>query len=171
MYFKSIALIVASAFLAACNIMPYENEFGCKMPDNYGKCGSVEDAYKEAVTGIPQGKLIKPASKGGSSITATGDSHDESAHEHPNHIEAPYPSYRNSVYEELSTLIEQPQTPMLKSAKTIRTLVLSYSPSNQKRILYMPRYVYSIIDQPEWVLGQYLNKKPELLKSILEGAN
>ena len=59
----------------------------------------------------------------------------------------------------LKELIDQPITPMLSQPKTVRTLIISYSPSSQRDRLYMPRYVFSIIENSQFVLGEYLNKK------------
>ena len=45
---------------------------------------------------------------------------------------------------------------MLKSPRTVRTLILPYADRQRPDRLYMPRYVYSILDTPSWVVGNYL---------------
>jgi hypothetical protein len=47
-------------------------------------------------------------------------------------------------------------TPMLKPSRTLRTLILPYADRQRPDRLYMARYVYSIIDRPAWVVGDYL---------------
>src|SRR3546814_17845106 len=71
-----------------------------------------------------------------------------------------YGSYRDSVYHELKGLIEAPVTPMLKPARTVRTLILPYADRQRPDRLYMPRYVYSIVDTPVWVVGGTLVSPP-----------
>ena len=65
-------------------------------------------------------------------------------------------TYRDSVYRELQGLIDQPVTPMLKPSQAVRTLILPYADRQRPDRLYMPRYVYSILDKPQWVVGGYL---------------
>src|SRR3546814_20669432 len=64
-----------------------------------------------------------------------------------------YGSYRDSVYHELKGLIEEPVTPMLKPARTVRTLILPYADRQRPDRLYMPSNVYSLIDKTAWVVG------------------
>jgi hypothetical protein len=45
---------------------------------------------------------------------------------------------------------------MLKPSRTLRTLILPYADRQRPDRLYMARYVYSIIDRPAWVVGDYL---------------
>src|SRR3546814_4849647 len=71
-----------------------------------------------------------------------------------------YGSYRDSVYHELKGLIEAPVTPMLKPARTVRTLILPYADRQRPDRLYMTRYVYSVIDKPVWVVGGALVASP-----------
>ena len=32
----------------------------------------------------------------------------------------------------------------------------------------MPRFIYSIVDEPRFVMGQYLYRKPELTESLID---
>jgi len=57
---------------------------------------------------------------------------------------------------------------MLKPPKTVRTLILPYSKNNENKRLYMPRYVYSVVENPQWVLGDYLHNKKRNIDTILE---
>src|SRR3546814_10496184 len=64
-----------------------------------------------------------------------------------------YGDYRDSVYRELQGLIEAPETPMLRPAQAVRTLILPYADRNRPDRLYMSRFVYSVLETPSWVVG------------------
>jgi conjugal transfer pilus assembly protein TraV len=49
---------------------------------------------------------------------------------------------------------------MLKPARTVRTLILPYADRQRPDRLYMPRYIYSIVDKPVWVVGGTLVAPP-----------
>lgn len=150
--------------LQACAMLPYENDYSCHLKDNYGKCIGVEDAYQEAVTGKSQGAPLVPGSK-----QKKHHRSEPSQQTHDTLIANPaYSNYRTHTYEALSRLIEQPKTAMLKPPVTIRTLILAYAPDDHKETLYMPRYIYSVIDDPQWVLGQYLVKTPQISASLAD---
>lgn len=157
-----ISLLVAT--LTGCSMLPYENDYSCRLKDNYGKCISVESAYTEAVTGESQGEPMKPKSKQRFGSRAKSN---ETTQLSKNPANA-YDNYRDRTYQQLSEMIKQPNTPLLQPPKVIRTLVVSYSPSSKQDTLYMPRYVYTVIQDPKWVLGQYLHGKPELIKSLVD---
>jgi conjugal transfer pilus assembly protein TraV len=55
----------------------------------------------------------------------------------------------------------QPVTPMLKPPRTVRTLILPYADRQRPDRLYMPRYVYSLMEKPVWVVGRSLVAPPE----------
>ncbi|RQW39454.1 TraV family lipoprotein [Novosphingobium sp. LASN5T] len=152
--FLSLGLLALLSGCAAVGSMmsPYSEKFDCKNSD-HGQCIHPDRAYEDAVAGVAsksdpkvtndramlrgqdQGKAVakgKPGSNGSSTA---------------------YGSYRDSVYQELKGLIEAPVTPMLKPARTVRTLILPYADRQRPDRLYMPRYVYSVIDKPVWVVG------------------
>jgi conjugal transfer pilus assembly protein TraV len=70
--------------------------------------------------------------------------------------ETPYLGYRDSVYRELKGLIDAPVTPMLRPGRSVRTLILPYADRERPDRLYMPRFVYSMVDTPRWVVADYL---------------
>ena len=128
---------------------PYSEKFSCKN-DDHGQCIHPDKAYADAVAGVASKsdpavtrdkKLLrdsKPAR--GSGKAASGA----------------FEGYRDSVYRELQGLIEQPVTPMLKPPRTVRTLILPYADRQRPDRLYMPRYVHSLVERPQWVVGDYL---------------
>ncbi|GFM31011.1 TraV family lipoprotein [Novosphingobium sp. PY1] len=134
---------------------PYPEKFSCKNPD-HGQCIHPEAAYEDAVAGrasrsdpavTNDRKLLRASSK---SIGKPGSGAPGTA--------GAFAGYRDSVYRELQGLIEAPVTPMLKSGETVRTLILPYADRQRPDRLFMPRYVYSILERPSWVVGGYLVK-------------
>lgn len=152
----------ASLLLSGCATMgslmsPYSEKFSCKN-DDHGQCIHPERAYEDAVAGLASKsdpavtndrKMLseKPVASGALRRGRTA-------------VPSAYGSYRDSVYQELKGLIEAPVTPMLKPARTVRTLILPYADRQRPDRLYMPRYVYSIVDKPVWVVGGTLVAPP-----------
>jgi len=68
----------------------------------------------------------------------------------------PYRGDRDSVYRELQGLLDAPVTPMLREGRSVRTLILPYADRERPDRLYMPRYIYSMVETPRWVLADYL---------------
>ena len=161
------ALLAASALLAlpACTTLgsmmsPYSEKYSCKNSD-HGQCIHPDKAYADAVAGRPSRsdpavtidkKLLR-----GNVDTAHPDTGFARAggKAMPGYPGA-FGTYRDSVYRELQGLIDQPVTPMLKPSQAVRTLILPYADRQRPDRLYMPRYVYSILDKPQWVVGGYL---------------
>lgn len=128
---------------------PYSEKFSCKN-DDHGQCIHPDQAYADAVAGV--------ASKSDPAVTRDKkllrDS--KSARSSGKAASGAFEGYRDSVYRELQGLIEQPVTPMLKTPRTVRTLILPYADRQRPDRLYMPRYVYSLVERPQWVVGDYL---------------
>jgi conjugal transfer pilus assembly protein TraV len=147
---KHILGLLFILFLGGCSVLPYEDEYACRISDNYGKCMSIKQSYNGAsapdlAPGENHRLTTKQAKAGKKDSTISMSSRD---------------AYLDRYYEEVAGLIHAPETPVVKPSKTIRTLILSYSGSAQKRTLYMPRFVYSIVEESEFVLTQFY-KTPE----------
>lgn len=188
---KKLTLCLALAVLGGCSLVPYENEFSCSLEDNFGKCISVAEAYEEAVTGVEKYPHMVRASEKNRQARAVRE-HDISgpqrAKEQPmgrsarttERSTAPdagiamsspasaYSGYRDQVYDQLGTMVQAPRTPMIKPPRAVRTMILPYSSELKQNRLYMPRYIYSIVDEPKFVMGQYLIKTPELTDSLID---
>lgn len=168
--FAVFTVIASTVILGGCSILPYENQYSCRLKDNYGKCISSSKAYEESVTGVSQGPAMKPHSeqKKDKKSDKKGQNHDSGSPQ-PQTAETAYDEYKERTYRELAGLVDQGHTPMLKPATTIRTLILPYSPRNQGESIFMPRFVYSVYDQPKWVLGEYLYRDPSIFKGLVDG--
>ena len=152
--------------LAGCAIVPYEENFSCRATDNYGKCVDVAGAYEEAVTGIERGERLEPGKELKSGRRGTVPEEARANDVQTTHTA--YSDYRAAVYSELGELVRAPVTPMVRPPQAMRTLIVSYSKSNQKTTLYMPRYVYSIVEGPSWVMGEYLDREEKLLPTLTD---
>jgi conjugal transfer pilus assembly protein TraV len=163
---RLLMLIAAIAPLSGCATIgsmmsPYSEKFSCKNSD-HGQCIHPEKAYEDAVAGrrprsdpavTRDRKLLRdPGGMQADGISAAGASAQGGGKTMP----GAYAGYRDSVYRELQGLIDQPVTPMLKPSQVVRTLILPYADRQRPDRLYMPRYVYSILERPSWVVGGYL---------------
>ncbi len=148
------ALLLVSLPLSGCATIgslmsPYSETFSCKN-DDHGQCIHPDQAYADAVNDrasrstpavTNDKKLLQGQARKPTTSPATPGA---------------FAGYRDSVYRELQGLIDAPVTPMLRPAETVRTLVLPYADRQRPDRLYMPRYIYSIVDRPAWVVGGYL---------------
>lgn len=144
---------VSALLVSGCAMLPYEQEFACKNED-HGQCIHPEDAYREAVDqSLPDAAGYQSA---GDPINRKKRRRQEALSPVAT---APggYDSYRNAVYDQLAAIVEAPVTPMVAPAKTVRTLILPYTDRKGEGRLYMARYVYSVLEQPRFVLGDYLS--------------
>ena len=142
---------------------PYSEKFSCKN-DDHGQCIHPDKAYADAVTGVasksdPAVTRDKKLLKDGRPTRGSGKA-----------ASGAFQGYRDSVYRELQGLIEQPVTPMLKPPRTVRTLILPYADRQRPDRLYMPRYIYSLVERPQWVVGDYLVTpvSPAVRANVLE---
>jgi conjugal transfer pilus assembly protein TraV len=153
----SPALFVLLCTLPGCATLgsamsPYSEKFSCKNSD-HGQCIHPDKAYADAVAGRASRSDPK-VTNGGKGVEAAGRT--GMRRSGPNTAPDSYLGYRSSVYRELQGLVEAPVTPMLRPGRTVRTLILPYADRDRPDRLYMPRYVYSILDKPQWVVGDYL---------------
>ncbi|EJG1091251.1 TraV family lipoprotein [Vibrio parahaemolyticus] len=134
---KPVLAISMLALLNGCSVLPYEEEFQCPNAAGTGKCISVDGAYEEAVKGEPLDKA--------DSQDVMTETYGSSLYE-----------YEAEQYQALAGLLREPETPLVMPARVVRTLILSYpdNPQSPSR-LYMPRFVYSIDQKPQFVFGQY----------------
>ena len=157
------AIVTLSGCASIGSLMsPYSEKFSCKNSD-HGQCIHPDKAYADAVADRPsrsdptvtsdkallkaQGATASPSAP--SPLARTSKAKAAAAR-------SAYQGYRDSVYRELQGLIDAPVTPMLRPSRAVRTLILPYADRARPDRLYMPRYVYSLLDKPQWVIGDYL---------------
>src|SRR3546814_625506 len=98
---------------------PYSEKFDCKNSD-HGQCIHPDRAYEDAVAGVTS--KSDPKVTNDRAMLRGQDQGKASGRPGSNATGSAYGSYRDSVYHELKGLIEAPVTPMLKPARTVRTL-------------------------------------------------
>lgn len=148
------ALGIAALLLSGCTALgsamsPYSEKFSCKN-DDHGQCIHPEKAYEDAAAG--RASHSNPAVTRDKKLLRGTNG----ARRGRRGIADFYGAYRDSVYRELQGLIEAPETPMLRPSRAVRTLILPYADRNRPDRLYMPRFVYSVLETPSWVVGGYL---------------
>lgn len=156
----ALGALLLPALLAGCTTLgsmmsPYSEKFDCKNKD-HGQCVHPDQAYRDALAGRPS--RSDPAVTNDRKILKGERAGRPARGKSP--VPDPYEGYRASVYHELKDLIDAPVTPMLAPARTVRTLILPYADRQRPDRLYMPRYVYSIVDRPVWVVGGALVAAP-----------
>jgi conjugal transfer pilus assembly protein TraV len=149
---SSLVLLGGCATLGKI-MSPYSETFSCKNSD-HGQCVDPAQAHADAVAGVPS--RSNPAVTRDKTLLENAAGSRGSRSRGRERGSAPYAGYRDSVYRELQGLIDAPETPMLRQGRTVRTLILPYADRARPDRLYMPRFVYSILDRPQWVVGDYL---------------
>ena len=146
---KNICLIGVLCGLSACasTFSSYDSEFSCKNSD-HGGCEHPMTAYKKALS---QRNYAGKDGQGSVTASPSGDVFVGSA--------TGYEGYRSAVYSKLQTLIEKPATPIVAPAKTVRTLILPYADPKKKQRLYMERFIFTVVEQPQFVLGHTLTAR------------
>lgn len=159
---RALLALSAIAGLSGCATVgslmsPYSEKFDCKNKD-HGQCIHPEKAYEDAVAGVAS--KSDPAVTNDKKMLRSTAAEASDSRSRPVAVANAYGSYKDSVYRELKGLIDAPVTPMLKPARTVRTLILPYADRQRPDRLYMPRYVYSVVDKPVWVVGGTLVSSP-----------
>lgn len=159
----AVCCVAVLALVSGCALLPYEEDFGCKTPDGYGKCQKVTDTYEEAVTGQSDAPYL-------GAVEGRDGERVSTVKAEPNDSQGPgYQGYRDGVYRELALLVGNAETPMVSEPITLRTWIAAYKEDGPLPRMFGWRYVYTIIEEPTFVLGEYQLRKPELIKAIVEG--
>jgi conjugal transfer pilus assembly protein TraV len=164
-----IISVTCASFLSGCGLLPYHDDDACALEGNYGKCINGEQAYEEAIEGRELfGNYIGEeglTDEMPGTITPSVSQQGEMATSQMN--ADGYMTLKGRTYDKLSGLVDKPNAPMLVPPKVISTLVLNYQSSSNEQHMYMPRYIYTIAKQPEFLLNQYLFKKEDNSMNIL----
>jgi len=157
------ATVFGLALLPGCTTVgsmmsPYSEKFSCRN-DDHGQCIHPDQAYQDAVAGKTS-RSTPAVTNDRKLLRVPADARPPSQDRRRAGTPGSYAGYRDSVYQELKGLVEAPVTPMLKTGRTVRTLILPYADRQRPDRLYMPRYVYAIVEKPVWVVGGYLVTPP-----------
>lgn len=159
-----IGLSLSGCAAVGSVMSPYSEKFSCKNSD-HGQCIHPEQAYADALAGRPSKsdpavtndrRLLdheKPPSEGGHTLPAAQHAPTALAF---NRRGTKLPAAARPAERNIGAVVESPSSPMLRPSRTVRTLILPYADKQRPGRLYMPRYIYSIVDRPVWVVGDYL---------------
>lgn len=151
---KFVAVLCISLLSGCTALIPYEDEFSCKRPNNMGKCISTEDAYKELTTGENIAPYAKPASEKDDDDINENKQNTININNEPN---SGYKQYLDANYKETANLLKGGITPILSSGDTIKIVLVPNRVT--ERMLLSERTMYIIIKEPEFIMGDYLLKK------------
>jgi len=143
---RVLYLLTFAVLLGGCSVLnPYRSEFTCPQKEN-GKCVGVDSAYYESLTKTKD-KIENPESlkkdNSDKAKTKVGGQKSENL-------------YQEEVYRKLAGLLKEPVTPLVAPPKVMRVLLLPYKGDGGE--LFMPRYVYFMADDPQWIMGGYLRE-------------
>ena len=168
----ALVLLAVVGTLSACTaLVPYDSEFMCEKNQDFGKCMSVSEAYKESLAGPapkeseghPDAWQYKEKSRGKS----RGASDKKEVRGKDSGMTTVALSgrdlYKENEYRAMASLIEAPATPLVRPPKVLRTLVVSY-PTGET--LYMPRYIVYFAEEARFVVGDYLNESRSQVATI-----
>ncbi len=126
--------LAAPLLLSGCGALnPYHKTTMCPSLNDFGECVSMPEAYEAT--------LETPSAQGRPGEGKTTPASNEAS---------PEIDYRTQYYREMASLIREPTTPLVKPPTVRRVLITSY----EDGALFMPRYLYLMIDGPEWVLAE-----------------
>lgn len=135
---KGVKILLSMAALVsfgcASTLNPYSENFTCPIMEN-GKCVSIQHAYQESLTGR-QITLEEQKPKKEQSMPEVSPIED---------------TYKESLFNKLTQLLKEPKTPILAPPKIVRVMILPYQDTTGKEF-YSARYVYTIVDEPQWIL-------------------
>ncbi len=143
-----MALLFVAAF-SGCSMVgnalnPYKSEFSCPLSDQ-GLCIGLPEAYDKAIddsnTMVQQSGKKKRSQPSGA----------------PGRAGAAATVYEKAAYQKLAGLLKEPVTPIVAPPKVMRVLLLPYKSGEND--LYMLRYAFFFVDDPKWVLGEYLSEE------------
>lgn len=141
--------------LAAAGCTPYNSTYMCEASRDYGKCSDVRGAY-DAALGTARPERINHEAE--QSKGRKKDKKEKRRELSPvaMSVAQAQDMYRAREYQQLAALIDQPTVPLVKMPTALRTLVVSYSTG---KTLFMPRYIYFLDDEANFVFGDYLTPR------------
>jgi len=113
---------------------PYASEFQCPLTDK-GECIKLKEAYEKTLKDEPK-------------VDNTPDKIEKSSNV--------LNSYNEEYLKKITKLLSEPETPMIVGPKVVRVLFFPYE--SEESILMMPRFAYFFLDEPKWIIGNYLMK-------------
>ena len=132
--FYTVLAVVCLCSFYGCN--PYASQFACPKTEN-GRCVSVSDAYAESLRPAPfeSEEDVRNKKKDRQQV--------------PNDL-----SWQREMQKKIGNLLREPNAPLIAQPNVMRVLMLPYRGDQNE--LYMLRFVYMFVDEPRWIMGDYL---------------
>ncbi len=152
---KLILVVALFLFLSGCAsigdklLNPYSSDFTCPLTDK-GECIKLKDAYEKSLKQEAEQTAERMAALKEINV------YEEAGGNPPQSQET---RYRGEMFKKLADLLSEPETPVIVTPKVMRVLFLPYKADGN--VLMMPRFAYFFLDEPQWVLGDYLYKEVE----------
>ena len=149
------SVLFLCGLLTGCSalVSPYSTTFQCPDSDK-GKCVSVKTAYDESIDANP---LVKnptceacDEAKSDTNADDEKEDKDKNASSEPIGNEIKY-KYQDTLYKKLTSIIDQPETPMVIPPDVVRVLIPSYTGTDNE--LFSARYVYFFATEPKWSIS------------------
>lgn len=140
-------ILFFASFLAGCSVFnPYSDEFQCPHVDK-GECTSLQNAYERSISPAvdidDEPHPDKADTPAGEKTAAAGTKDQKEQGEGARY------DYQTNLYSKMSSLIQNPRSPMVAAPDVMRVLMMSYTgPGND---LYNYRFVYIFATEPKWV--------------------
>lgn len=131
-----VLFMLAAGAAAGCS--PYASEFMCPKTEN-GRCISVADAYADSLRPEPANPRPDKAREKNGRAAPEDDI-----------------TWQREMQQKIEGLLKEPTTPIVVPPTVMRILMLPYKGADNE--LYMMRFVYMFVDDPKWVVGDYLLK-------------
>lgn len=144
MKFNTLIFLLFTILLSSCkSLVPYKENSACDGTVDLGKCIKIADAYNEAVNEYENSNNPIITKTTTNTIRTNKTSSND---------------YYDARYKELTSLISQKETPLLKPASIFKILITPY-PSQDKTIFYDSRSIYYIDKNNQWSLDVLVNNK------------
>ncbi len=130
-------------------LSPYEDEFQC--PDTYkGRCTSMQNAYDESVNNVDSRAAAEIAEACGEKDEACRKQYALFVSRQHGRSRAQR-LFQDRQFKKLTTLIEDPVTPVLIPPEVVRVLILSYTTDTNTCLGH--RFGYFLATDPKFILS------------------
>ncbi|MFZ2634318.1 MAG: type IV conjugative transfer system lipoprotein TraV [Desulfosalsimonadaceae bacterium] len=146
-----VSALFLCGLLAGCSalVSPYSTTFQCPDSDK-GKCVSVQTAYDESIDANPLVKNPTCEACDAEKNDAEDEKTDKDVSVQPAVNDSKY-TYQDALYKKLTSIINQPETPMVIPPDVVRVLIPSYTGTDNE--LFSARYVYFFATEPKWSIS------------------
>ncbi len=137
-------IVILAAFMSfeGCFLNPYKSDFQCPKTET-GECVSVQSAYDKSVDDG------RNKNEGSSMKDLMNDAGNPKA---PQPKKSTIGLYQDALYSKMAGLLSDPVTPMIAPPNVLRVLIFPYRGDGNR--LFMPRFAYIMLEDPQWILDE-----------------